>query len=1783
MKIIIDLQSCQNGSKLRGIGRYSLNVAKELIRSTNQHSFIILLTDRFANSIDYVRSELDGVIDQDSIVVCSLFDGISSADPENYWRNHAAESLYASFVTRLGADIVFIPSPFEGFWDSTVVSIDRSTYRSVVTLHDLIPLEEPNKYIPAQRDRDAYLKRLNDVKQADLVVAISTFVADEARRRMAVEGNRLITALNGIDGSFFHPPKGDKVAREDLMARLGISRPFVFNSSPLEHRKNLEGLIASFGSMKPSVRNAHQLVIAGKFDAYAQNYLRGLARAEGLADDSLVLPGFVSDSDLVALYGQCAVFVFPSWSEGFGLPIIEAMACGAPTLAVDTTSLPEVIGRQDLLMDPKSTSSMAAAIEKVLETPDLQRELKNYGIDRAKQFTWSRTAKTILEGMERKFSERVIDREGGRQTTSRPRIAIVCLDIDASNHIAGRINGVIIQLASYCEVILVGPSGFHADQNTSALVELRDLGWLDWNASQFDQIFYVGNNNSDRNLLNFMSAHRGIYVEIKPLLPLRLYINNGKLPDAPLIDLYKTRGVVGLIEASLEQHNADYLFSAFGQAYGQFSLGIISEGNDGLPTLPLSADAKVANQYRHKMGVSEDKILFVAIVDSRDTAARFIGAYRSAFNNRNDAQIIIHVISERERDDSDKNPFHISNGIRYIIDGLEEYYRGIFSAANYLMIGSDLPENLMRLLKDDANALNLSFCEESNSLTEIESEICSQKEIFYNSPSTQTALVVPPSQRAVNMWAATFMKYATSPRVYNECILRLVDSKLRRSVRGKTATSLDLARLAVALEKNSSYERSPLIAIDITAFAAPNAVRRFEPREIHQLFSLIRRVGKDAIAVYDGGGYFVAANQFVAKLLKINASFADDYLVNIRAGDRIVGFDDFNSFAEGSSRALIDAQERGARLCFVSSAGTSRLETAGMVAEVLVKWMETRKHTWRTSLSGSDVHNRKELVSSAVKRILALSTDQGLKFDVLELGSPSTDLYPMPFHIQWEELPSSAALEAERLVAHVAEATRDGADLHYSVVGHLLGSYSLAIINRSVAATLEDNFPGHSHFRPYETDPIHHTEGVPKEQQPLMIELCARPLPPPEQEVVISQHWPILPPSWAPRLAFSLFPWEETHVPKGIIDTLTEGFDAIISPTKFVSDALSISGCRLPVATIGQPVELQSFWDIASTRTSKVGLQKFLHISSCFPRKGVDVLLKAWVRAFTLDDGVELIIKTFPNPHNDVEEQLQALRRTHVRMAPVRVINQDVEPEKLRDFYKEADVMVLPSRGEGYNLPALEAMAAGLPVIVTGQGGQRDFCGPSQARLLKYCYARSSSHVQGSHSMWLEPDIDDLVLALREMADPERFDEIEQRRVNALAVSRIEGDKHAWARRFQDVTRALLVHNDYSAARIGWVSTWGIQCGIAQYSGYLLDRMSNDQRKAVTILCDHRYPKQTNGTLEGELRYDPIWNFTGDKAQVIVDEVLKRDLEALVIQHQDGLISWEQLGQLGHDERIENIVSVAVLHNARNLRRAASDEIEKVVSGLAKLSRVVVHNIDDMNFLLGLGLNKNLGLFPHGAFSPRNTPWPRTIGPSDSPVIGCHGFFFRHKGIDKLIKAAAIMKRQWPGLRLRLVNARFPGKEHDQTILEAQSLAKDLGLENSIDWHLDFLPVDEIEELLGGCDIIALPYDESDDSASGAVRTSLATMVPLVATRVQIFAELEGAVAWAENNDPAELANVISELIKSTAKRRDIQAGMYEWLRAHDWDLLANRLENMLNGLVQRKRLGWNRARNSIM
>lgn len=775
------------------------------------------------------------------------------------------------------------------------------------------------------------------------------------------------------------------------------------------------------------------------------------------------------------------------------------------------------------------------------------------------------------------------------------------------------------------------------------------------------------------------------------------------------------------------------------------------------------------------------------------------------------------------------------------------------------------------------------------------------------------------------------------------------------------------------------------------------------------------------------------------------------------------------------------------------------------------------------------------------------------------------------------------ALAAARAGAPRQEATRAtyARNLHFTIVGHINGSYSLAAINRSLALALEESHPNAVRIQAWENGPVDSLNvKSPTELAPVIEKLVSRPSHLVGPNITISHHYPVLVPSQRGDLTVALFFWEESLIPEDTVRVLNGGFDAVFAPSVAVAKALLDSGVSIPVHMVGQAPNLSAFSKIASNRVSGSyqDSQKFtfLHISSCFPRKGVDVLLAAYAKAFRRHDPVRLVIKGFPNPHNDVPEQIERLRQSDTEIGEITMLNEDLNEKAVHELYSEADALVLPTRGEGFNLPAAEAMAAGIPLIVTGYGGHLDFCTAADARLVDFRFAVSRSHVAAAGSLWVEPDVEDLAAALREVFDDITNDQGETaaRAAHARAALETRLNPKRWAHRISDASATLLTAPPMSPLHVAWISTWGVRCGIAEYSHFLLDhfvRAETTEQVSTVILCDDR---TENVSDDLGLRILPSWR-VGDPAQMerLARSISVADPDAIVVQHQPGLFSWRALAELLSDRRVRQRITVVTLHTPQHLMDIELEEREAAIDALGSASRVLVHQISDLELLRKLGLVANVTLFPHGAMVPREMPMIRQLSAEASAIIGCHGFFLPGKGIRRLIEAFACLSGDWPKLRLRLVNAEYPNPHSATEIAECKELAASLGLEERIEWHTSFLSLQECQRLLAQCDLVVLPYDPSRESASGALRVALSSGTPVAVTPVEIFDEMGEAVHRFSTLNVGSIADGINMLLSDPKARRLHQEAASAWLKEREWEPLARRLKGMLTGLCASRRL----------
>ncbi len=397
MRILLDLQGCQTASAQRGIGRYSLGLARALVRHRGSHDLWLAANARLLETIVPLRAEFEPCLGPDRIAVFETPGATALADRRNVWRARAAELIRERFIARLDPDVVHVSSLFEGLDDDAVLSVpEEESVRTAATLYDLIPLLNPEEYLGNARLKAWYEWRLNSLRRARLLLAISEYSRREAIEVLDIHPDRIVTISAGADEEFCVRPR-HMIDESGLRRRYGLTKPFLLCTAGFDPRKNIGRLLEAYALLALEQRRQFQLVLCGRISEGVlcehQDQIKRLRVPPG----DVIFTRYVPDDDLISLYNLCHLLIVPSLHEGFGLPAIEAMRCGAPVIASDCTSLPEVVGRRDALFDPASVPSMAAKMNEVLSNERFRQSLAARGPARARSYTWDAAARRTLE------------------------------------------------------------------------------------------------------------------------------------------------------------------------------------------------------------------------------------------------------------------------------------------------------------------------------------------------------------------------------------------------------------------------------------------------------------------------------------------------------------------------------------------------------------------------------------------------------------------------------------------------------------------------------------------------------------------------------------------------------------------------------------------------------------------------------------------------------------------------------------------------------------------------------------------------------------------------------------------------------------------------------------------------------------------------------------------------------------------------------------------------------------------------------------------------------------------------------------------------------------------------------------------------------------------------------------------------------------------------------------------------------------------------------------------
>jgi glycosyltransferase involved in cell wall biosynthesis len=403
MRIVIDMQGAQTESRFRGIGRYSLSLAKAIVRNRGEHEIILALNGLFPETIEPIRAAFDDILPQGNIRVWYAPGPVRECEHDNEWRREVAERIREAFLANLKPDVIILCSLFEGFGDDAVTSIgvfDTDTPVAVI-LYDLIPLISPDDNFKNNKlYNNYYSRKIDSLKKAWKLLAISDSARHEVIDVLGIDENKIVNISAACDFIFrrLELSKSEKIK---FCSKMGIVRPFVMYTGGADERKNLHRLIQAYALLPTNIRKSHQLVLVGKMPEGNINDLMLTAKKNRLVNDEVVITGYVDDEDLVKLYNCCELFVFPSLHEGFGIPPLEAMLCGAPVIGANVSSLPEIIGWDEALFDPHDARSIFQKINKVLTDESFRRKLIRHEAEQPKKFSWDESARRAVQAIEK--------------------------------------------------------------------------------------------------------------------------------------------------------------------------------------------------------------------------------------------------------------------------------------------------------------------------------------------------------------------------------------------------------------------------------------------------------------------------------------------------------------------------------------------------------------------------------------------------------------------------------------------------------------------------------------------------------------------------------------------------------------------------------------------------------------------------------------------------------------------------------------------------------------------------------------------------------------------------------------------------------------------------------------------------------------------------------------------------------------------------------------------------------------------------------------------------------------------------------------------------------------------------------------------------------------------------------------------------------------------------------------------------------------------------------------
>lgn len=358
MKIGISTSVIERGRT--GIAQYVFNLAREFLPYAAEHEFALFTLEEDVRLFDFAR---------DGMRIIPVSEKYRPAAKNIWWH----QTVLPKLCKQHGIEVLHVPSYRRMLWPRAC--------KLVATIHDLAPFHVAKKYDWKRMFYGRVIARRLAHRQHEIIV-ISRNTGNDVESYFGIPARKLNLVYNGLNHDVFRP---DDVPPQKTF--LYVAR--------LEHPgKNHVGLIEAFNRFKATTHSDWQLVLAGSKWSGAEHIERAMRESPYARD--IQWTGFVPDAELPALYRSAAVFVYPSLYEGFGLPPLEAMACGVPVICSTGGALREMAGKAAALVEPGDTAELAAQMARVAGDPLLRASMRQKGLAHAEQFRWEKTAKATL-------------------------------------------------------------------------------------------------------------------------------------------------------------------------------------------------------------------------------------------------------------------------------------------------------------------------------------------------------------------------------------------------------------------------------------------------------------------------------------------------------------------------------------------------------------------------------------------------------------------------------------------------------------------------------------------------------------------------------------------------------------------------------------------------------------------------------------------------------------------------------------------------------------------------------------------------------------------------------------------------------------------------------------------------------------------------------------------------------------------------------------------------------------------------------------------------------------------------------------------------------------------------------------------------------------------------------------------------------------------------------------------------------------------------------------------